>query len=463
MVRQFELTNRGADRAPVALPNAAEGKIAATDERVRANVAWMLVGNVWLGVTQWLLVVALAKLGTIEMVGSFTLGLAIGLPVLMFSSLSLRSFQLTDGTHTYRFLDYLMLRFTASVAALVLIAGIAASARYSAPVVATVTLICAAKAGEYCSDTFYGLLQRRERMAGIAFSMMLRGTLSLVALGTGIWLTGSLLWGATGMLAASMLTLLAFDLPRSLALLNLKPSAALRVVRRYATALVDGRVHRRLGALAWAGLPLGAVLMLVALNLSLPRYFIERSLGIRELGIFSSIANLLAAGNVLTNAVATGVTPRLAKYFEAAKMRDFRALLTTVVVASLALGACGLAGALLFGRQILTLVYRPEYSRHQDILVWLMAASGFVYLGSTLGGAVTAVKCFTPQLPLFGIAAGTTAVASMILVPSQGLRGAALAILISAIVQCAGGARLLRNQWKRAGTAPIPAVVSSVF
>lgn len=424
-------------------------------QRLRANVGWMLAGNLCQGFTQWLLVVALAKMGTIEMVGSFTLGLAIGLPVLMFGSLSLRSIQITDCKGSYRFLDYLSLRLATALTSLIVIASIAISARYSSAVVFAVTLIGAAKAVENVSDIFYGLLQREERMAGIAISVTIRGLLSLCALSVGIWLTRSLVWGAVGMLASSVLTLFGFDLPRSLALLDIRLSAVLRECRAYGRALLDGRAHQRLATLAFAGLPLGAVLMLVSLNLNLPRYFIEHNLGIRELGIFASLTNLLAVGNVVTNAIGQGAAPRLAKYFEAAKLRDFRALMTTIVAASLAIGATGFLGAVLFGRQVLAIVYRPEYSTHQDILVWLMAASGFFYLGSTLGCAVTAVKCFAPQLPLFAIAAAATAVSSMVLVPSQGLRGAALAILISAIIQCFGGAWLLRNAWKRASAPSV--------
>jgi len=418
------------------------------DSRLRSNVAWMLLGNFWQGLAQWTLVVALAKIGSVEMVGSYTLGLAIALPVLMFASLSLRSIQITDGLRRYRFLDFLALRFACSLLSIILIAAIACAGHYSKAVVAAVILIGAAKTIEYLSDIFYGLLQREERMAGIAISMMLRGTLSLCALAGGVWLTGSLTWGAVGLLASSALTLFFFDIPRSLGLLNLKPADGVAECVRYMDQFLRGEAHRRLAMLALAGLPLGAVLMLVSLNLNLPRYFIEHSLGLRELGIFCSLTNLLAAGSVMTSALGQGAAPRLAKYFEAAKLRDFRRLVFVLSIGSLGIGAAGFGLALLVGPRLLAIIYTPEYASQQNIFLFLMAASGFLYLGSMLGCAVTSVKCFTPQLPLFALAAAATAAASVILVPSQGLRGAALAILISAIIQCAGGAGLLRNAWK---------------
>jgi O-antigen/teichoic acid export membrane protein len=66
--------------------------------------------------------------------------------------------------------------------------------------------------------------------------------------------------------------------------------------------------------------------------------------------------------------------------------------------------------------------------------------------------AVTAVRCFAPQLPLFAVSAASTALTCFVLVPIMGLRGAAVAIFVSAIIQCAGGGLLLRNACRRAET-----------
>ena len=54
----------------------------------------------------------LAKLGTPEMVGQFTLGLAITTPLIMFTNLQLRAVQATDASRQYKFGDYFALRPT---------------------------------------------------------------------------------------------------------------------------------------------------------------------------------------------------------------------------------------------------------------------------------------------------------------------------------------------------------------
>jgi O-antigen/teichoic acid export membrane protein len=407
----------------------------------------MVAGTVWSGFCQWALLVVLAKFGTVDMVGTFTLGLAITLPVLMFSCLNLRNLYVTDCANTYRFREYFTLRLVMAAGSVVFTVACVVLERQSADLVIAIALISLAKAIEYISDMLYALLQRQELMTAMSISMMLRGTLSLCILTVGVYLRGSLVWGAAGLVLSSALTLLAFDLPVSLGLLKFRLRDAVTACREYLSALfADWNVESgRLRSLALAGAPLGLVLMLVSLNINIPRYFVERSLGIREQGIFSSLANLMAAGSVVIGAIGQSATPRLARSYAAGDMRAFRALLRMLVTASLVLGGAGLAVAVTFGHEALALVYRPEYAARQDVFIWLMAASGALYLGSTIGVAMTAVRCLTPQLPLFAFAALSTAATCFFLVPVMGLRGAALSIFISAIVQCAGGAWLLRN------------------
>jgi len=428
-----------------------------------SNIAWMLVGNVLYGLSQWGQLVVLAKVGTIEIVGSFALAMAVVLPVLMFSSLSLRSLQVTDYQRTHRFMEYVTLRILTLGVSLAFIVVFGWVAGYTTTVVISTTLIGAAKAVEYVSDILYGSLQQKENMSGIAISMMLRAILSVGALSLGVYRTHSLVWGAACMLVSSALVLIGFDIPKILAVGEFSPETLMSESRLYFRELVTKHGATKLWKLGKAGLPMGFVLMLVSLNLNIPRYFIQRNLGTHELAIFSAIATLLAAGSVATNAAGQAAAPRLAKCFVNRDKRGFSKLLAALVVASLGLGSLGFAGALIFGKQAMAFIYRPEYSAHPDVLVWLMGASGFFYLGSTLGYAVTAVRCFTPQLPLFASAAVTTAIGCIALVPSQGLRGAAVAILVSAVIQCAGSACLLWNSCKRAFNEPVPIVNDRPF
>jgi O-antigen/teichoic acid export membrane protein len=288
-------------------------------------------------------------------------------------------------------------------------------------------------------------------MAAISISMMLRSTLSLCVLSLAVYFGGAMVGGAAGLVLSATAVLLAFDVPVGLGLLKTTPMAAFGEATHYGQTLLAAprAAILRLGSLAMAGLPLGLVLMLVSLNLNIPRYFIERSLGTREQGILSSLANLVAAGSVVIGALGQCLTPGLARHFAAGRMQAFRRLLWLLVMTSCGLGGVGFAVALMFGRQVLTLIYRPEFADRVDVFISLMAASGVLYLGSTMGVAITAVRCFAPQIPLFAISAASTALVCLVLVPRMGLQGAAIAIFVSAFIQSGGGALLLRKACRR--------------
>jgi O-antigen/teichoic acid export membrane protein len=97
---------------------------------LRRNFSWTLVGNVVYAACQWGMLVVLAKLGSREIVGQFTLGLAVTAPVLMLANLQLRAVQVTDARHEYCFGDYLGLRLITTGLALLVIVLITVVAGY---------------------------------------------------------------------------------------------------------------------------------------------------------------------------------------------------------------------------------------------------------------------------------------------------------------------------------------------
>ncbi len=166
------------------------------------------------------MLVVLAKLGTPEMVGQFALGLAITAPVVMFASLELRGIQATDAKREYLFGDYLGLRLITTVLAVLVIMGIVLVSGYRLETALIVFMIGLAKAFEAVSDVFYGLLQQRERMDRIAKSMIIKGPLSLVMMGIGVYLTGSVLGGVIGLVLVWALLLFIYDIRSGLLILN---------------------------------------------------------------------------------------------------------------------------------------------------------------------------------------------------------------------------------------------------
>lgn len=395
---------------------------------LRVNFAWTFAGNVTYALCQWGMMMALAKLGTPEMVGRFALGLAITAPVILFAGLALRAVQATDARRAYSFGDYLALRLTTMSIALLVIVGIVWAGGYASETAWVILLIGLAKAIEAVSDIFYGLFQHHERMDRVATSMMIKGPLSLMALAAAVFATHRVWAGAAALAVAWTLVLVLYDIPNGVALL--RDSSGQRGVGL--------RWHwPTLFRLARLSLPLGLTMMMISLNTNIPRYFVERYWGERELGFFAAAAYLITAGTTVVNALGQSASPRLAGYYAAGERGAFRSLLMRLLGVGLGLGLAGVLVSLVAGREILTLLYREEYAGLAGVLTWIMLAAAAAYLASFLGYALTATRHFAIQPVLFGGIAMLNGLLCLVLVPAYGLVGAAWAMGLANGVQFA--------------------------
>jgi O-antigen/teichoic acid export membrane protein len=383
---------------------------------IRSNFAWTLAGYAVYAGCQWGMLVALAKLGTAGMVGQFALGLAVTAPLLLFANLQLRSVLATDARSEYAFPDYLGLRLSCTLLALLMLPVIAAASRANATTFAVIVLVGIAKGVEAISDIYFGLRQHHEEMQPIARSLIAKGLLSLMAFWLALRLSGSLVYAIGGLILAWGLVLLIYDRRVS----HLMPEGA-STAPRFSPGMMS-RLARR-------SLPLGLMSMLVSLNGNIPRYFIESHLGAAALGIFAALVYPMNAGTLVAAALAQAALPVLARRFA---HRDeigghFLRLLVKISTGGLLLGTAGILLCLTSGRRLLAAFYRPEYAEHVNALVWLAVAATLNYTATFLNAGVTATREFSvltrPYILLAILALGLSAS----LISYAGLLGAAWA------------------------------------
>lgn len=405
----------GSDYAPISL---------------RRNFAWTFAGNVVYAGSQWGMLVALTKLGNPQIVGQFALGLAIAAPVMMFSNLSLRIVVVTDPQGRSRFGNYLALRLATTAFALLIIAGIGFGAKYHLGTALVIAAVGLAKCFESISDLLYGVFQRHERMDWIAKSMILKGPLSLAALGLAVYLSHSLLCGVLALALVWGLLLFGYDVRNCVRLLGAFGETGTKTVLRprWMPVVIAG--------LARTAVPLAFVQALVSLSGNLPRYYVERYCGERELGIFAALAYVPVAGTTVVNALAGSAFPKLAKYYALEDMAAFRKLVLQLVAIGALLGTVGVLTVVLCGRPILTILYRPEYAHHTDVFLWIMVAAGIGYVGAFLGNMATATGAFTRFVIPYCVFSAVAVIACWVLIPAFKLRGASWAMCAVSVVSC---------------------------
>jgi len=409
---------------------------------LRQNFAWTVLGNVVYAACQWGMLVALAKLGSPSLVGQFALGLALCAPVMMLANLQLRSVQATDARNEYRFGDYLALRLATTALAFAAICLIAWLAGYRWQTALVVILVGVAKSVESFSDVIYGLMQKYERLDRIAIAMMLRGLGSVVVFALTLWLTRSAAWAVVALAAWWSAVLLTYERKTGGELL--KAFGAAR------ESFAPSWQWKRMRRLAWLSLPLGVVMVLISLNTNIPRYFVEHYLGEAALGYFAALAYVMVAGYTVMGALGQSATPRLARYYQSNRSA-FKRLLAKMMLVAAAVGAAGILVVVLWGRPLLTLLYRPDYAQHANVFVWVMVAAAISYVLSVFGYALTSQRVLRSQVPLVGAMVVVSTLACYFCVPAFGLLGAAVALVASNLVGTFIGAFLVI----RAESAPV--------
>jgi O-antigen/teichoic acid export membrane protein len=179
------------------------------------------------------------------------------------------------------------------------------------------------------------------------------------------------------------------------------------------------------------------------LNASIPNFFIKSALGERDVGIFAALGFLVSVGNMAVVSLGQSAYTRLAKWYTTGNLALFSSLLGKLLAFGAAIGALGMIISELAGREILTILFRPEYAQRADLLPWLMAAGGVLFMAQFLGFGMTAANFYHSQVVLNILANLSLFAACYWLVARQGLLGAIFAMLIAATVQLVGSVVIL--------------------
>ncbi|MFO0916755.1 MAG: hypothetical protein U0872_00365 [Planctomycetaceae bacterium] len=421
------------------------------------NFSWMFVGNAVYAACQWAVLSLFARLSTSDQLGQFVLALAITAPILAFFLLQMRVVQATDARRDYEFGHYLGLRILAMAGAFAVTWFVCLGLRLESSTTLIVLVVALSACADGLSDAAYGLLQQREQLEHIARSLMIRGVLSVTAIGIGLYLTGQPVIALSAGVFVRLLILAGFDLP------NVKG-----VMCAEQQSWHPRWDWSRLFSLAKLALPLGMVMMLLVLNNNIPRYYVEEHLDPSALGIFGAISYLAVAGQMVVGALGESVASRLARAFAQRDTAGFLRLYLRLSGLGAAIGVAGIIVAAVAGYPILWVMYGPEFAAESGLLVWIMSAAAVGYVASFSGYAITAARYFRSQIPLFAVVAAANACASSWLVPRLGLQGAALALLIATVVQLLGtllilGHALMKNsqvvQPQVAAFQPVPETV----
>jgi len=261
---------------------------------------------------------------------------------------------------------------------------------------------------------------------------MIKGPFSLFALALLLYSTRDVFWAVGGLMVGRLLVVVAYDSRLRFTENCLMGAVAVRCEW-------DWNMMWRLLQTAW---PFGVIALLASLNGNIPRYFIEHQAGTRSLGIFAALYSLVAMGTLFINAFGQSVFMPAALAYLENDGPEFRRIIGRFTLMAAGLGVAAVVIAMLVGKQVLTLLYRPEYA-DRNLLVQLMVVGGIYWIATAQGYILTAVRVLREQIALLVCAVAIAAGGCAWLVPNQGAMGAAHALQMSVAAQCVGGSILL--------------------
>ncbi len=353
---------------------------------LRVNAAWTLVGRGVYYACQFGMLAILAAAGSPAVVGEFVFAMAVSTPAFTLANLQLHVVQCTDRRGEFSFSDFLRLRLVTTLATFLLIAAAATALAASAAEAWAIIAVAAAKGVESLSDLYGGRLQKHERLADAARSLMLRGFLALAAFAAVYPATHSLAWAALAMTVAWAAAVALYDV---------------RLVRRLpreADRAARGAIHLRLSRLAALAAPLGLLAGAAALESSLPRFIVGQAVGAYELGILGVMLYSTLVGNMVVAAVAQAALPRLASLHDVGRLVEVRRLVGRLVRVAAGAGMVTVALAALVGRIGLKLAFGPEYAQWHGLLTLTAIAATFQFVCSTLSAVLRSTGRFRAAL-----------------------------------------------------------------
>lgn len=383
-------------------------------DSVRRSLSWTLFGELSFALSQWLALMVIAKLGSPEALGRYSLGLAVATPIVIFANLHLRPIYVVDVRSRWGFADFLGLRTLLLPLALALVAGVCLARGWSWETAAVVMLVGVVRVSEGASDIYYARAQRAETMDPIGISRALRGVWWIALLALGLIVANDVV--ALALVAAAMvLHTLLYDR---------RKAAAVEILGDPSGTSMRPRFHEKaLRSLLREALPIGVAATLLALTANVPAYVLERAHGLAAVGILAAVMSIRQVSSVINMALGNAAIARLAK-LAVDNPRGFWRLLAKLIAVVLLLNGLGLVVLVLFGDLYLRYVYTPEYEAFVPQLVLASIAAVVLGLANILSQTLTALSHFRLQLWINLVVVATAVALSLWLIPARGLDGA---------------------------------------
>lgn len=385
-------------------------------------------GMAALAVFRWSLFLLLGRRDT-ELLGAYAIAVAIATPIVVFFRLRLRSVQASQTDSSFQFGHYSALTLLGGCCGLAIVASIALAGRQDNQMIGVILLVTLRLLIESGCELCYGQFMNAQRIELIGRSMILRAIVSGVVAASALESGASLMLSLVVLALFELMLWIAHDVRHLRQMLADSDEGSERIRGSILPTWDDAALLR----LAIMALPLAFGTALASLNVNIPRYFLEASAGLHELGIFSAIATLTVPGNLLTLGATQAALASVSRSLARGDKDEARSMAVQLIAYSLIVGIGFVVLYVIAGDWLLVNLFGQEYAGNSTVIRLLAIAAAVTYVGYVLGMVTVAAHRFRSIAFVYVLSLVVVLVASASIVGRYGIVGAAVVQLLNSL------------------------------
>lgn len=337
------------------------------------------LGSVVYAITQWMIISSITRVLSVDSTGEYATSLGIVTTVNIFFSFGIRQITYSSSENWVKdlYLPVIFLQVISSLVSLVIV-----SIFYS-PLILLTLFLSLFKLIETLTEYQYGLYQLEDNHKKIAQSRIVRSIVYTIFFISTLTISKSIILATASMFFANLVLFFIID---KIKLVNL--------------CLIDFSVNLR--HIFQLGLPLAITAAFLSLRSTSPRFILEHYMGYETVGVFVSYLYLINAGNMMVQAWAQVIAPKVSKLFN---QKDFLPLNKIKNKGEYFIFSyCFIFSIFIyfFHNEIIYIIYGDSIHIDKSIAIALISLMITTYISSYNGYILTAVKEFKVQPKIFG-------------------------------------------------------------
>lgn len=319
----------------------------------RKDYFWNTLGVLLQNTISPLLILFVTRINGIEAVGVFSFAFAVSLMLWTLSMWGGRTYQVSDVNNKFSAEAYVAVRVLLAAVVLMITGIFCYLNGYDFLKTSLIFALVIFKLIESFSDVFYGIIQKHNKLYKTGKSLTVKALLGVTVFLVIDLITKNIVWSIAGVAVVNIVVFLVYDVRQAHKLQNLE-----------ITANKSKDISREALRILQECLGVFIIFFLSMFSLNIPRYFID-IYSTPEVGYFGIIAMPITLIVLTVSFVLQPNIVKLSKLYEDKKYSRFKETTARLLRVSLLIGLSILLVTILFGAEILKLIFGIEFSQYK--------------------------------------------------------------------------------------------------